>query len=71
MQLLSDHEAQLVSGGFSIVVSPTIAVSTAIVTGLQGTYGTSLGIGVLGIGSADLVQFSSLNLSTYLSNLAI
>jgi hypothetical protein len=70
MHLLCDSEAQLLSGGFRIVVSPTIAISTAVVTGLQGNNGTSIGLGVLGVGAADLGQFSGLNLSTYLATLA-
>ncbi len=70
MHLLCDREAEMLVGGFRIVVNPTIAVSTAVVTGLQGTNGTSIGLGVLGVGAADLAQFSGLSLSTYLANLA-
>ena len=71
MHLLRDTEAECLVGGFRIVVNPTIAISTAVVTGLQGTNGTSLGLGVLGVGSADLAQVSGLNLSTLLANLAV
>lgn len=70
MHLLCDREAEQLVGGFRIVVNPTIAISTAVVTGLQGTNGTSLGIGVLGLGSADLAQISGMSLSTVLANLA-
>jgi hypothetical protein len=70
MYLFCDDESQLVTGGFRITVSPTIAVSTAVVTGLQGNNGTSLGIGVLGDGASGLAQMSGLNLSAYLANLS-
>lgn len=70
MYLFCDAESQLVTGGFRINVSPTIAISTAVVTGLQGNSGTSLGIGVLGDGASGLAQITGLNLSTYLANLS-
>lgn len=71
MHLLCDCEAELHSGGFRIVVNPTIAISTAVVTGLQGNNGTNLGLGVLGFGAASLGQSSGMTLSTYLANLAV
>lgn len=70
MQLLCDGEAQVIAGGFRIVVNPTIAISTAVATGLQGNNGTSIGLGVLGVGTSGLGQFSALDLSTYLANLS-
>ncbi|MCS5704859.1 hypothetical protein NZK27_01505 [Synechococcus sp. FGCU-3] len=70
MQLLCDDETQVLTGGFRIVVSPTIAISPAVVTGLQGTNGTSIGLGVFGAGTSGLAQFSALGLSTYLANLS-
>jgi hypothetical protein len=69
MHFFCDDQAQFITGGFRINVSPSIAVSTAIVTGLQGNNATSLGIGVLGLGSSTLAQASELDLSTYLANL--
>jgi hypothetical protein len=69
MYSFCDDQAQFITGGFRINVSPSVAVSTAIVTGLQGNNGTSLGIGVLGLGSSSLAQASELSLSTYLANL--
>jgi hypothetical protein len=69
MYFLCDDKAQLATGGFRINVSPSIAVSAAIVTGLQGNNATSLGIGVLGLGSSTLAQASELDISTYLANL--
>ena len=68
MYLFRDDESQLVTGGLRITVSPTIAISTAVVTGLQGNNGTSLGIGVLGDGASGLTQVSGLDLATYRAN---
>ena len=72
MVYLSDDRAELLVGGFQIIVSPTIAVSTTVVTGLQGTNGTAIGVGLLG-GNATtfLSQRPGLNLSTYLANFAV
>jgi hypothetical protein len=52
-------------------VKPTIAVSTAVITALQGNSGTAIGVGVLGDAGALLAQGSGLNLSTYLANFAL
>lgn len=70
MYHFSDSEAEQLVGGFRIVVNPTIAISTAVITGLQGTNGTSLGLGVFGVGSSDLGQISGLGLATILGNFA-
>jgi len=70
MVYLSDDRAELLVGGFQIIVSPTIAVSSAVVTGLQGNSGTAVGVGVLGNAASFLSQGSGLILSTYLANLA-
>lgn len=70
MHFLCDREAESLAGGFRFVVAPTIVVSTAVVTGLQGANGTSIGLGVLGMGSADLGQSSGLSLSSVLASLA-
>lgn len=65
MEYLSDAQAQCLKGGrfFSITVAPTIVVSNAITTALQGNFGGSIAIGLLGA-SADssLAQFSQLSL---------
>ena len=71
MYHLSDGEAEQLAGGLRINVNPTIASSTAVITGLQGTNGTSLGLGVLGVGSSDLGQISGLSLTTLLANLGV
>jgi len=71
MVYLSDDQAELLIGGFQIIVSPTIALSTAVVTGLQGTNGTAIGVGVLGNAATFLSQGSGFNLSTYLSRFAV
>lgn len=71
MDFFSDSEAEQLVGGFRIVVNPTIAISTAVITGLQGTNGTSIGLGVLGVGSSDLGQLSGMSLTTLLANLGV
>lgn len=71
MYHFSDSEAEQLVGGFRIVVNPTIAISTAVITGLQGTNGTSIGLGVLGAGSSDLGQMSGFSLTTLLANLGV
>jgi hypothetical protein len=65
---ISDDQAELVSGGFNITVSPVIAVSTAVTTGLQGNNGVVIGLGIFGTGIAGLIQGNGLNLSGYLPN---
>lgn len=65
---ISDDQAEIVSGGFTITVSPTIAVSTAVTTGLQGNNGVVIGLGILGTGTAGLIQGNGLGLSSYLSS---
>lgn len=70
MKHLSDCEAELIAGGLRIMVNPTIAISTAVITGLQGSNATSLGLGVLGSGTAGISQYSGLDLATVLGNLA-
>jgi hypothetical protein len=71
MVYLSDDRAELLTGGFNIIVKPTIAVSTAVITALQGNSGTAIGVGVLGDAGALLAQGSGLDLSTYLANFAV
>jgi hypothetical protein len=44
-------------------------VSTAITTGLQGNNGVVVGLGILGTGTAGLIQGNGLILSSYLPNL--
>ena len=68
---ISDDQAELVSGGFNITVSPTIAVSSAVTTGLQGNNGVVVGLGILGTGAAGLIQGNGLILSSYLPSLPI
>jgi hypothetical protein len=68
---ISDDQAELVSGGFNITVSPVISVSTAITTGLQGNNGVVVGLGILGTGTAGLIQGNGLILSSYLPNLPV
>lgn len=65
---ISDDQAELVSGGFNITVSPVISVSTAITTGLQGNNGVVVGLGIFGTGIAGLIQGNGLNLSGHLPN---
>jgi hypothetical protein len=69
MFYISDDQAELVSGGFNITVSPTIAVSTAVTTALQGNNGVAIGLGIGGIGAAGLFQGNGLGLSSYLGSL--
>ena len=66
---ISDDQAELVSGGFNITVSPVIAVSTAVTTGLQGNNGVVVGLGIGGTGAAALFQGNGLGLSSYLGSL--
>jgi hypothetical protein len=46
-------------------------VSTAVTTGLQGNNGVVIGLGILGTGTAGLIQGNGLGLSSYLSSFAI
>ena len=67
MQYLSDTQAECLQGGhlFAINVAPTIVVSTAITSALQGNVGNSISLGVLG-GSAEssLAQLNQLGIFT-------
>lgn len=63
MEHLTDTQAECLQGGrfFSITVAPTIVVSTEITNALQGNFGNSIAVGVLGgTAGSSLAQVNAL-----------
>lgn len=64
---ISDDQSELLVGGLSIAVSPTISVG--IINALQTNTGVAVGVGALGDGVAGVLQGNGLGLSSYLGSL--
>lgn len=63
MELITDTQAESLRGGrlFSITVAPTIVVSNAITTALQGNLGNNFALSAFGPASAALGQLNGLS----------
>jgi hypothetical protein len=63
MEFITDTQAESLRGGrlFSITVAPTIVVSNAITTALQGNLGNNIVLSAFGPASAVLGQLNGLS----------